>query len=133
VSAFDHLESPLDEAPLFYIEPRDSDLSLEIDRQAAFVSAARKAGFKVAAITNGEMRGIKALNRANREGAWWGFPDLAVFGPGRFVAFPEFKNGKAMPKQHQIEALNALHRLGFPVGVFRTPGRAMAWLLECAA
>ena len=129
MSAFDHLESPLDEAPLFFIEPKDRDTASEVERQARFIKEARKAGFKPVAIVNGALRGMKALNRAKREGAWWGFPDLAVLGPDRFVALVEFKNGKSMPAAHQVGCMNTLHRLGFPVAVFRTPERAMAWLI----
>jgi hypothetical protein len=44
MTAFDHLESPLDEAPLFFVEERDNDPRPEIDRQAEFIKAARKAG-----------------------------------------------------------------------------------------
>ena len=124
---FDHLETPLKEAPLFYIEPRDKDAKSEDARQGEWVVSARRAGLYVCAILNGEKRGQWAKNLARKLGAWWGFPDAIVLGRG-FIAFIEWKDGTAMPKQHQIDCLNALHRMGFPVAVFRNPGPAMDWL-----
>jgi hypothetical protein len=121
-------DEPLTEAPLFWIEPRDKDPASEDDRQGAFASAIRsRPGVHIAAVLNDGKRGQKALNRANKLGAWWGFPDCIVVASGR-VAFVEFKNGTAMPKQHQVDALNTLHRLGFPVAVARSAGWAIEFL-----
>jgi hypothetical protein len=133
MTAFDHLESPLHEAPLFYIEPRDRDPRAEDERQREWVVAARKSGLYVCAVLNGEKRGQWALNLARRLGAWWGFPDAIAIGRGRFIAFLEWKDGTEQPKQHQIDCMNLLWRMGFPVGVFRTSERAMAWLDDAGA
>ena len=129
MSGFDHLETPLDEAPLFIIEQPDSDRFSELDRQARFIAQLRKRNpsIQVIAIPNAAQRGQKALNQVRREGAVWGAPDLIVLHRGK-TAFIEFKNGTAMPKQHQTDCLNALHRNGFPCGVFRTAEAVIVWL-----
>lgn len=128
---FAGLESPLREAPLFHIDPRDKDPKSEDDRQAEFKKLVRSSpGMRIAAVLNDHNWGQKGLNRANKIGAWWGFPDTIVTAAPRMVAFPEFKNGTEMPKQHQIDCLNALHRMGFPVGVFRTAESAGAFLRQ---
>lgn len=129
MTAFDHLETPLDEQPLFIIEQPDSDRTSEMDRQARFIAQLRKRNpaIQVIAIPNAAARGQKALNQVRREGAVWGAPDLIVLQDGK-AAFIEFKNGTAMPKQHQTDCLNALTRNGFPCGVFRTAEGAICWL-----
>ena len=123
------LETPLSEAPLFFIEPRDNDPAPEEDRQGEAVATIRRTfpHARVVAILNGERRGQWALNLARKLGAWWGFPDLIVLAP-RKIAMIEMKNGKDMPKQHQIDCMNWLHRSGFAVGVFRTADSAIAFL-----
>lgn len=126
-------EHPLKAVPLFYIEPRDKDPRSETDRQQEGVTRARKAGLYVCAILNGEKRGQWALNLARKLGAWWGFPDCIVFGPGRFIAIAEWKDGTEQPKQHQVDCMNLLHRLGFPVAVFRTADGFMNWLAQIGA
>jgi hypothetical protein len=122
------LETPLAEEPLFHIDERDRDPASEDDRQAEFVKRARAAGLRVAAVPNERQWGMKAWNRAKRLGAWWGFGDTIVFARERRVAVLEWKNGTRMPEQHQVDCLNALHRMGFPVGVFRRADSALAWL-----
>ena len=127
------LESPLNEPPLFFIEPRDNDPRPEDARQNEGVTAARKSGLYVCAILNGEKRGQWAKNLARKLGAWWGFPDVVAFGSGRFIAITEWKNGTDMPSQHQIDCMNVLHRLGFPVCVVRNADTWMDWLRDCGA
>jgi hypothetical protein len=132
MNAFPHLpdHEPLTEAPLFWIEPRDRDLASEDERQGAFANAIRsRPGVHIAAILNDHDWGQKALNRANKLGAWWGFGDTIVFAE-KMAAVIEFKNGTAMPKPHQVRCLNTLHRLGFPVAVCRTAAGALQWLSE---
>jgi hypothetical protein len=133
MNAFVYLpeHEPLTEAPLFWIEPRDRDLASEDDRQGEFARIIRGTpGVHIAAVLNDGKRGQKALNRANKLGAWWGFGDTIVFAEPRLVAVIEFKNGTAMPKQHQVDCLNALHRMGFPVAVCRTAAGAIAFLRD---
>lgn len=132
-SAFDHLETPLKEAPLFPCEPRDKDLTSEADRQGQARKRVRSAGLYFAAVLNGEKRGQWALNLARKLGAWWGFPDAIVVGPNRFIAFIEFKDGTDRLQQHQIDCLNILHRLGFPVCMARSADFVMEFLRSAGA
>lgn len=130
MTAFDYFpaDEPLTEEPLFWIEPRDSDPRSEDDRQGEFAKAIRsRPGVRIAAILNDHDWGQKMLNRANKLGAKWGFPDTIIYAAGR-IAFIEFKNGRRMPEQHQVDCLNDLHRLGFPVAVCRTAEGALRWL-----
>lgn len=125
----DAIECDLDAEPMFHIDPTDSEPESEIERQVQFRSQCRMLMPHVllVAIPNAGKRGQKALNQARREGAIWGFPDMLAFVPGK-VAGLEWKNGKKPPEQHQIDVLNRLHRMGFPVGVFRRADSAVAWL-----
>lgn len=123
-------DETLYEEPIFHIDARDNDPAPEEDRQAAFVKAARRSGIKIAAVPNDGKRGQKARNLAAKLGAWWGFGDTVAFASGAKVAVLEFKNGRRMPEQHQIDCLNALARMGIPVGVFRRADSAIAFLHE---
>jgi hypothetical protein len=127
VSEWDDLESPLTEAPLFYVQPKDRDPALEHDRQSELVRRLRAAGLHVIAIPNGRAWGAKAWNLAKAEGVVWGAPDLIINARGR-SAYIEMKSGTGAINQHQVEVLNSLHRLGFPVAVCRTADGAIAWL-----
>jgi hypothetical protein len=130
MSLWDALETPLAEQPLFHIDERDREPASEFARQCELVKRLRGAGLHVMAIPNARAWGMKAWNRAKAEGVEWGAADLVVNGPGRLTAFIEMKNGREMPEQHQIDWLNARHRLGLPVGVFRRANSAVAWLRE---
>jgi len=132
LSAFDTLEhEPLYEEALFFIEPKDRDPADEATRVSIFRNVLRSAAPQamVVGIPNAANRGQWAKNQAKKEGAYWGFPDLVVLAPGK-TAFLEFKAGQTMPAQHQIDCLNRLHRMGFPVGVFRNAETAVRFLRE---
>lgn len=124
------LETPLTEAPLFHIDDRDRDPAGEHARQCAVVKRCRAMGWSVIAIPNARAWGMKAWNKAKAEGVLWGAPDLIVSAPGALAAWIEMKNGREMPEQHQVDCLNSLHRMGFPVGVFRRADSVIAWLLQ---
>lgn len=124
------LESPLDEPPLFSIEPRDRDPRSEHDRQCELVRRLRGLGLKVTATPNARAWGMKAWNRAKAEGVEWGAADLTISATGGLTAYLEMKNGREMPEQHQVDWLNIRHRMGFAVGVFRTAEGAIAFLRE---
>lgn len=126
---FDHLETPLDEAPLFFVEPRDRDNLTELARVRRFRAMFRKAFPKsrLVAVPNGGKRGQGAINQARAEGAAWGFPDLIALGDGQ-VAFLEFKSGTGTMKPHQVDWGNWLDRSQFFVGTFRKPETAIDWL-----
>lgn len=115
------LETPLDPAPTFPIEPCDKDPRKEIERVVEFRREMRLElpAARIAAVPNAGKRGQKAINQARAEGAAWGFPDLMVFHEGR-IAFLEFKNGKGEPSAHQIEWMNFLDASGFDVACVRT-------------
>lgn len=126
------LETPLTEAPRFYIEPTDKGAESETARVVTFRKALRKVApsLEVVAIPNAGKRSQWALNQSKREGARWGFPDLMVIGPSPKIAFIEFKAGKTAPADHQIVWLNRLVGLGYPGGVFRSAGAAIEWLRD---
>ena len=121
---------PLDEEPLFFIETRDRDKMDELGRVVLFRQLVRKAApnIMLVAIPNAR-RGQWAKNQARREGAVWGAPDMLALAPGK-IAFLEWKAGDGKPAAHQIAVLNRLHRMGFPVGVFRQPETALRWLRD---
>ncbi|MBO9602563.1 MAG: hypothetical protein J7496_08655 [Novosphingobium sp.] len=130
---------PLDETPLFFVEKPDGDAASEIQRIVMFKRLLRLAAPKcwIVGIPNAGKRGQWALNQAKREGAVWGFPDMMVLAPSAnphvhipVIAYLEWKDGKGRPASHQIDALNRLHRMGFPCGVFRQAETALRFLRE---
>ena len=132
MNAFAHLETPLDEAPRFFVEPRDKLAMSELDRVKRFRVLFRKhfPGARIVAIPNGQVRSMAELNRARSEGASWGFPDIIAIGNGLHWAALEWKSGTGQIKDHQVQWLNWLHDRGHLCGVFRKPETAIAWLLE---
>ena len=125
------LESELHPEPRFWIEPKDKDPRTELQRVVSFRKqlALKAPHLRAVAIPNGGKRGWKAKAQAKAEGAAWGFPDLMILG-GPIMAFLEFKNGKAMPADHQIEWLNWLLDAGYPVACVRTAEGALKVLRE---
>lgn len=123
------LETPLSEAPLFFIEQKDRDPASELERQVSFRQQCRihLPHVMLAAIPNAGKRGQKALNQARSEGALWGMVDMLAMAP-RKIAFLEWKAGRTDPAPHQIEIMNRLTRMGFATGVFRTADSAIAFL-----
>ena len=124
-------DTPLYEEPLFYIEPKDKDKRSEIERQASFRKKLKNAipDADAVAVPNAGKRGPKAIRAAKLEGLKPGFPDLIVIHQGR-VAFLEFKNGKKMPNDTQVDVMNWLHRSDFNVACVRTPEKAFELLKE---
>lgn len=122
-------EAPFDEAPVFHVEPTDKRTESEADRVAIFRNRMRVRAptVMIAAVPNSQTTQWQK-NRARKEGAVWGFPDLICLAPTGLTAFIEFKSGKGQPAQHQIACLNRLLRMGFPVAVFRKPETAIRWL-----
>jgi hypothetical protein len=82
----------------------------------------------VVAIPNAGKRGQKAMNQARREGAAWGFPDVACLAPGGRAAFIEFKRSDGKLSDSQAEWIERLRGMGFPATVARDPDDALAWL-----
>jgi hypothetical protein len=151
---FDHLETPLDEEPLFPVErpgkpPADRAQWPELVRQRAFLAHLRKhaPGVSAFAIPNAAARGQRAMNQARAEGLRAGAFDLCV-GWHRAeatndrcpaaIVFVEFKGHDASGRpgklsRAQIEFGNQWWRKGHAVGCFFTPAAALDWLRELGA
>lgn len=129
----DDFEEPLD--PGIYVEPKDHGPASEGDRQAAFVATMRLTAreCRVTAVPNGAKRTRWEAAKARREGMAAGEPDTGVTWEGAPTARIEFKNGREMPRQSQIDVLNWYHRRGHPVAVCRTAEGAMRWLASIGA
>lgn len=153
MNMFAHLETPLDEDPLFPVEdwkalaePR-RDLS-ELDRQSQFVGFMRRVcpHMMVAAIPNAGKRGFKAQHQVKREGmqtgafdtlVTWDIEHAAPDCPST-MAMIEFKGFDARGKagslsQSQIDFGNRLHRQGHKVACFFSAKSAIEWLRSLGA
>jgi hypothetical protein len=102
----------------------------ELDIQGLFRSSARMQcpAVSIVAVLNAGRRGQKAMNQARREGAAWGFPDVACLAPGGRAAFIEFKRSDGKLSDSQAEWIERLREMGFPATVARDPDDALAWL-----
>lgn len=133
---FDALEAPLSPTldPRIFVEPKDRDPASEDDRQGAFVATMRRVAKKcdVAANTNAGKRSRWAAAKVKREGLVTGRNDLDVKWAGA-IALIEFKNGRKMPEPAQVDYLNRMVEMGFPVAVIRTPECGMRWLAGLGA
>lgn len=122
----DPLKPELD--PAIWVEPRDSDLASEYDRQRQLLGFLRKYAPRlfVFSIPNAT-RGVHSKLRQQREGAVYGAPDLVLTWVGG-TGFIEMKNGTSKPEPHQVDFLNRLAQQGHHVAVCRTMERAVDWL-----
>lgn len=130
MNAFAHIpEADLEQEPQFFVEQRDTDSASEKARVVRFRNALRMKlpDARWRAVPNAHDYGPKARAQALAEGAVWGAEDGNLFWRGR-VACLEWKNGKEMPKRHQVEWLNWLHANGFTVAVVRTTEGAFEFL-----
>lgn len=133
MSFWAEIETPINEAPLFPIEPRDRIEVSEHWRQSVVVQRCSRLGLHAAAVPNARAWGMKAWNKAKKEGVRWGHSDLIITGRDRFCAFVEMKDGLAWPEQHQIDFLNYKVRQGFPCAVARSADWLEEWLRSCGA
>jgi hypothetical protein len=152
VSAWDELETSLDEKPLFPVEdwkkladPR-RDLG-ELERQSQFVAFMRKVcpHMMVAAVPNAGKRGFKAQRQAKREGMVAGAFDTLVTwdishahpdcpATMAMIEFKGFSSGKAGAlSRQQIEFGNRLHKQGHKVACFFSARTAIEWLRSLGA
>ena len=120
--------------PAIWVEPKDRSDASEDQRQAEFVATMRKIarGCRVVGIPNAGRRSRWEAAKRKREGMLAGEPDVAVAW-ATVTARIEFKNGRAMPDEDQIGALNWYHLRGHPIAVCRTAEGAMAWLRSIGA
>ena len=144
MGAFDHLETPLVEAPLFPCEavpekPADKKKWSEEYRQSAFVTWMRKNHPELitSSVTNEGVRSVFGGVRMKRKGLLPGYPDIIVLWPDGW-AFIEFKGfdargqaGKLSPAQ--IATCNRIHRMGHPVAMFYGAQAAVDWLRSVGA
>ena len=154
MTAFDHLETPLDEPPLFPVEkpgkpdPLRPDLWPEQERQAEFIAFMAKycQSITVRAVRNEGKRGFREQRQMRRTGlragtfdcfVAWHMKDATRDCPAT-LCWIEWKGfdargrpGKLSPAQ--IEFGNAMHRKGFKVACFYTVKPALSWLESLGA
>lgn len=144
--AFDHLETPLVEAPLFPCEAPDErrDLS-EHERQSWFVAFMRRTQPHIEVHANMN-HGQRGQIKARREGIKAGVFDMFIgwdyrLTPGVPVTacWAEFKGYEAKSGRPgklsiaQIEWGNAMQAKGFPVACFFSAKSCIEWLREIGA
>ena len=143
-TTFADLESPLEEQPLFYVEPHgkppvDPKLWPEDFRQKSFVAFIRKhaPAVVVSSFANEGKRTVRNGQRMKALGMTPGMPDICTIWDGG-TAFLEFKGFSADGRpgrlsQQQIATLNRIHRNGWSAGCFFTASRAIDWLADLGA
>jgi hypothetical protein len=130
----DDFDQELD--PAIYVEPKDRGTASEDARQAEFVTLMRRTAraCRVFAVPNGtHIASHAGRAKRQREGLLSGEPDTGISWADAPTARIEFKNGRKMPDENQIEALNWYHQRGHPVAVCRTAEGAMWWLRSIGA
>lgn len=116
----------------FHIDPRNAQGEKdELHVQVRFRNLMRTLAPEVmlVAVPNAGKRTAWEGRQRGREGMVAGFPDLIAMHNGR-TALLEFKSGTGSLQDNQIDVLNRLVRLDFPVGVFREAETAVAWLQD---
>jgi hypothetical protein len=114
---------------VFHIDPRNAqgpkdELGEQVRYRAQMARLAPKV--LLAGIPNAGKRSAWESRQRAKEGLVPGFPDMLALFDGRALGL-EFKSGTGQPSDNQIETLNRLHRLGFPVGIFRSAETALDW------
>ena len=147
MSAFDHLETPLDAAPLFPVESPDGRKELsEIERQGLFRQYAANLAPQVVVWANANA-GKRNPAQAKREGlvagvfdmtAAWDITASTIPDCDRSICFLEFKGydksgrpGKL--SQSQIDWGNRMHERGHKVACFFSGKSAFDWLASLGA
>ena len=123
---------------IFHMDAKSvADEGDELSIQAKFIGRMKNLapGVRIVATPNGGNRTAWEKMRAKREGMWRGWPDVACYWSNGIDASAvpgwahiEFKAGNGSLSLDQIEALNWLHRHGFPCGVFRSVETAIAFV-----
>ncbi|WP_159975842.1 MULTISPECIES: hypothetical protein [unclassified Novosphingobium] len=150
MNAFAHLETPLDEAPLFPVEAPDGRKDLaEIDRQVMFRKYLSNLAPAVMSYANpnAAKRGFKAQHQARKEGLTagvfdmtcaWGIDASTLPDCDVSVCWIEFKgydsNGRpGKLSQAQIDWGNAMVRKGHKVACFFSGKSAFDWMASLGA
>lgn len=116
----------------FHVDPRDNACSKdELAHQVTFRTRMRTIAPAVllVGIPNAGRRTPWEQRQRAKEGLAPGFPDMIALHGSR-TALLEFKSGTGALSPAQIDMLNKLVRLGFPVGVFRSADTAVDWLRD---
>ena len=135
---FDHLETPLNESPIFPVEKPDGrkDWS-EIARAVDFQRIIRMTGPTVSMFANANC-GRRNPRQALREGIKAGVFDYTLAWDGGGICFVELKgyekSGRAGKlSQSQIDWGNRMHRMGHKVAAFFDPIEAAKFVSSCGA
>lgn len=145
MTAFDHLETPLDEAPLFPVEAPDGRKGLsEHERQSWFVAFMRRTQPHIEVHANMN-HGARSQLRGVREGMKPGVFDITVAWDARetpdvpvTVVWCEYKGYSSAGRPGKLSAAqidwgNAMHRKGFPVACFFSAKSCIDWLRAIGA
>jgi hypothetical protein len=134
MTIWDALETPLDAAPRFFVEPRDKQSATELQRQQTFLAMLKRCAPSVFAMAMPNAGKRSDWERVQRwkEGAVKGAPDLVCcwnYG----TAWLEFKSGTGALSSAQKDLLNRLHAIGHRVAMVRRPETALRLLAEWGA
>ncbi len=110
-------------------------MASEIQIQTLFRNRARMMcpAVRVVAVPNAGKRSEWAANQVKREGLATGFPDVMCFWPDRGIAAIEFKSAAGRLSEAQIEWIDSLSEMGFPVTVSRDADHALEFLRSAGA
>jgi hypothetical protein len=108
----------LNEAPMFFIEPKDRGTDSEDQRQRKVVAECRRLGLFIAHIPQSGRRSDYERTKLHRNGAIAGVPDLVIQWTGG-IYWAEMKDGTKGPSRAQIDVMNDLVRRNIPCGVHR--------------
>lgn len=135
-AAFDDLETPLVEEPLFPAEAPDGKKHIaETPRQRTFINKLRNVAPGLIVWANANA-GKRHPTKARQEGIVSGVFDVTVTngeGLPRFTAYPEFKGYTAAGRAGELSANqiswgNRMHRAGHHVACFFDPDSAVEWI-----
>ena len=113
----------------FHIDPRNAKGAKdEIGVQVAYRSKLRTLAPRVllVAIPNAGKRTAWEARERAREGMVKGFPYMLALYEGTTLGL-ECKSVTGQPSDNQLDTLGRMHRLGFPVGIFRSAESALDW------
>lgn len=116
----------------FHIDPRDAQgEKAELNVQMAFRNKMRNCAphIMLVGIPNSGRRSAWEARQRSKEGLVKGFPDMLAFYDSKVAAL-EFKSGTGQIKPEQMDVLNRLHQMQFPVGIFRSAETAFDWLQQ---
>lgn len=144
MGAFDHLDTPFRETPLFPVEapgkpPLDPRKWSEEFRQREFVAYVRRKhpGIVLSSFANEGKRGLRMAAKLKGQGLLAGMPDTILLWDGG-MAMIEWKGWTAAGRagklsEQQIFTCNRIHRNGHAVACFYSAKTALDWLRSLGA